>query len=89
MCDRTAFAEESGNSAALVVRTATIGMRFTRVIRSQMRLGSGGSSYWCDPLNLTVAKVAWDGHLVLFRGVARFAGARYAHQLWPAAYPSR
>jgi hypothetical protein len=42
-----------------------------------------------DPLNITVAKVAWDGHVLLFPGVARFAGAQYAHQLWPAAYPSR
>jgi hypothetical protein len=42
-----------------------------------------------DPLNLTVAKVAWDGHLLLFPDVARFADARYAHQLWPQAYPSR
>jgi len=40
-----------------------------------------------DPLNITVAKVAWDGHVLLFPGVALFAGARYAHQLWPAAYP--
>jgi hypothetical protein len=42
-----------------------------------------------DPLNVTVAKVAWDGHVLLFPGVARFADARYAHELWPAAYPSR
>lgn len=42
-----------------------------------------------DPLNITVAKLAWDGHVLLFPGVARFAGARYAYLLWPAAYPSR
>jgi hypothetical protein len=42
-----------------------------------------------DPLNVTVAKPAWDGHVLLFPGVARFADARYAHQLWPAAYPTR
>jgi hypothetical protein len=42
-----------------------------------------------DPLNITVSKLAWDGHILLFPGVARFAGAQYAHQLWPAAYPSR
>lgn len=42
-----------------------------------------------DPLNVTVAKVAWDGHVLLFPGVARFAGAQYAHRLWPAAYPRR
>ena len=42
-----------------------------------------------DPLNVTVAKIAWDGHVLLFPGVARFADARYAHQLWPAAYPRR
>lgn len=41
-----------------------------------------------DPLNITVAKLSWDGHVLLFPGVARFAGASYAHQLWPAAYPS-
>lgn len=40
-----------------------------------------------DPLNITVAKPAWDGHLLLFPGVARFADARYAHRLWPSAYP--
>jgi hypothetical protein len=38
-----------------------------------------------DPLNVTVAKVAWDGHVLLFPGVARFADARYARQLWPGA----
>jgi hypothetical protein len=42
-----------------------------------------------DPLNVAVVKIAWDGHVLLFPGVARFAGALYAHQLWPAAYPSR
>lgn len=42
-----------------------------------------------DPLNVTVVKIAWDGHVLVFPGVARFADARYAHQLWPDAYPSR
>jgi hypothetical protein len=36
-----------------------------------------------DPLNVTVAKVAWDGHVLLFPGAARFADARYGHRLWP------
>jgi len=36
-----------------------------------------------DPLNVTVAKVAWDGHVLVTAGIARFADAHYAHQLWP------
>lgn len=42
-----------------------------------------------DPLNVTLAKVAWDGHMLLLPGAARFADARYAHELWPALYPRR
>jgi hypothetical protein len=42
-----------------------------------------------DPLNVTVAKVAWDGHVLLTPGVARFADARYAHLLWPGTYARR
>jgi hypothetical protein len=42
-----------------------------------------------DPLNITVAKLSWDGHVLLFPGVASFADAQYAHELWPAAYPHR
>jgi len=42
-----------------------------------------------DPLNVTVAKVAWDGHVLLYPGAARFADARYAHRIWPGAYPRR
>ena len=36
-----------------------------------------------DPLNLAVAKVAWDGHVLLHAGTARFADARLARELWP------
>jgi hypothetical protein len=42
-----------------------------------------------DPLNIAVAKVAWDGHVLLFPNVARFADGSYAHQLWPGAFPRR
>ena len=42
-----------------------------------------------DPLNLTVAKVAWEGHVLLFPGSARFADLHYAHQLWPRWEPRR
>jgi hypothetical protein len=36
-----------------------------------------------DPLNLAVAKVAWDGHVLLHAGTARFADRRLARELWP------
>jgi hypothetical protein len=36
-----------------------------------------------DPLNLAVAKIAWDGHVLLHAGTARFADARLARELWP------
>jgi hypothetical protein len=36
-----------------------------------------------DPLNLAVAKVAWDGHVLLHAGTARFADSRLARELWP------
>jgi hypothetical protein len=42
-----------------------------------------------DPLNLTVAKIAWEGHVLLFPGIARFADVRYAHRLWPGWHPRR
>jgi hypothetical protein len=36
-----------------------------------------------DPLNIAVAKVAWDGHVLLFPGSAAFGDARLARKLWP------
>lgn len=42
-----------------------------------------------DPLNIAVAKLAWDGHVLLNPGVASFAHPGLAHQLWPTAYPRR
>ncbi len=36
-----------------------------------------------DPLNLALAKVAWDGHVLLHAGTARFADRRLARALWP------
>ena len=38
-----------------------------------------------DPLNIAVAKLAWDGHVLLNPDVASFADERLAHQLWPTA----
>lgn len=40
-----------------------------------------------DPLNIAVAKVAWDGHVLLQPGVATFPDLRLAHRLWPAWNP--
>ena len=43
-----------------------------------------------DPLNMAIAKVAHDGHVLLHPGVSRFAGRRIAAQLWPRwAQPRR
>ena len=39
-----------------------------------------------DPLNIAVAKLAWDGHVLLNPDVASFADGRLAHQLWPTAH---
>ncbi len=39
-----------------------------------------------DPLNLTIAKVAWDGHVLVTGDVARFADNSYARQLWPSTF---
>ncbi len=36
-----------------------------------------------DPLNVAIAKVGWDGHVLLHAGTARFADARLARALWP------
>lgn len=36
-----------------------------------------------DPLNLAIAKVAWDGHVLLHAGTAGFADGRLARTLWP------
>jgi hypothetical protein len=36
-----------------------------------------------DPLNIAVAKVAWDGHVLLQPGVATFADERLGRRLWP------
>jgi hypothetical protein len=36
-----------------------------------------------DPLNLAIAKVAWDGHVLFRAGTARFADRRLARNLWP------
>ncbi|HEX6702317.1 MAG TPA: hypothetical protein VF101_16440 [Gaiellaceae bacterium] len=41
-----------------------------------------------DPLNVAVAKVSWDGHVLLYPGSARFADARFARRLWPDTCPS-
>ncbi len=60
--------------------------RWDRVGRVLARPAGASRS---DPLNILVAKLAWDGHVPVFPGVARFAGAQYAHQFWPTAYPSR
>lgn len=40
-----------------------------------------------DPLNIAVAKVGWDGHVLLSPGTARFAEARLARQFWPGWHP--
>jgi len=42
-----------------------------------------------DPLNVAIAKVAWDGHVLLHAGTARFADRRLARELWPGWRPSR
>lgn len=42
-----------------------------------------------DPLNIAVAKLAWDGHVLINPDVASFAYRGLAHQLWPTAYPAR
>jgi hypothetical protein len=63
---------------------ANLGARWDRVGRVITR-PSGATLD--DPLNMTVAKVAWDGHVLLFPGVARFADERYAHRLWPTWHP--
>lgn len=39
-----------------------------------------------DPLNLTIAKLAWDGHVLVTADVAGFADAGRAHRLWPNTY---
>ena len=36
-----------------------------------------------DPLNMAVAKVAWDGHVLLNPNASHFATAGDAHRLWP------
>jgi hypothetical protein len=36
-----------------------------------------------DPLNMTVAKAAWDGHILIKPGDSHFATADDAHRLWP------
>ena len=36
-----------------------------------------------DPLNITVAKVGSDGHILIISGVARFAETGYGHKLAP------
>ena len=36
-----------------------------------------------DPLNATVAKPSWDGHILLFPGEASFLDAAIGHHLWP------
>lgn len=40
-----------------------------------------------DPLNIAVAKLAWDGHVLLNPSVAGFADRRLALRLWPTAHP--
>ena len=52
--------------------------RVGRVLVRPPRAGRG------DPLNLAVAKVAWDGHVLLHAGTARFADGRLARELWPS-----
>jgi hypothetical protein len=42
-----------------------------------------------DPLNIAIAKVGWDGHVLLHPGTAAFANARLARDLWPDWRPSR
>jgi hypothetical protein len=59
-----------------------IAARWDRVGRVLVK--PGGAPHG-DPLNVAVAKAAWDGHVLLNPGVARFADARYAHRLWPGA----
>lgn len=41
-----------------------------------------------DPLNVAVAKTAWDGHVLLHAGTARFADRRLARELWPDWRPA-
>ena len=40
-----------------------------------------------DPLNMAVAKVAWDGHILLNPGATHFASADDAQRLWPGWRP--
>lgn len=42
-----------------------------------------------DPLNMALAKVAWDRHVLLHAGTARFADARLARALWPGWHVRR
>lgn len=39
-----------------------------------------------DPLNVAVATVSWDGHVLLAAGTAGFADSAEAHRFWPAVY---
>jgi hypothetical protein len=60
--------------------------RWDRVGRALVRPRAAARD---DPLNVAVAKVAWDGHVLLQPGVARFADASYAHRLWSEWHPRR
>lgn len=57
--------------------------RLGRVLAKPVRAKRG------DPLNIAVAKLAWDGHVLLNPDAASFAHPALNHQLWPTAFPKR
>lgn len=82
---RTMQLEGSEASMRLYVSSwANLAARWDRVGRVIKRPAGATID---DPLNVAVAKVAWDGHVLLFPGVARFADARHARRLWPGWQP--
>jgi hypothetical protein len=40
-----------------------------------------------DPLNMALAKTAWDGHVLINPGISHFATADDAHRFWPGWRP--
>jgi hypothetical protein len=63
---------------------SNIPARWDRVGRVLVRPAAAARD---DPLNIAVAKVAWDGHVLLQPGTARFADAALARRLWPDWHP--
>lgn len=58
--------------------------RWDRVGRPLERPPGAGRA---DPLNVAVATISWDSHVLLASGTAGFADRAEAHRFWPAVYP--